>query len=168
MQTDAKLERRAAARIGSQADVGAQIQRTISMTEGLLDLLEAEYIEFRGKGWAAVPKGFETRLGNVASLLQDLTLSYARYQKSEEEWQSRLTPEEKLDATADFALKLFKERPDRVTKWLQQLINRINRAGDTTKIEAAELRGRVTHRSLSVDKAIEAVQTHVEYGWPDK
>lgn len=143
--------------MNSPSDVGVLIRRTISMTEGLLDLLEAEYIEFKGKGWAAVPKGFETKLSQVAGLLQDLTLSYARFRKSEGEWMDSLSPEEKLDATAEFALSLFKDRPDYVTQWVQKLINRINRAGDTTKIKATELQGLIQRRTLTPDALIEQV-----------
>ena len=128
----------------------------MSMTKGLLDMLEDEYIEFRAakKG---VPKGFERRLTEVANLLDSLTLSYSRYRKAEKEWEAGLTDEEKAEHLGQWVLAQYAERPDFIARWLNALVLDVRGAGDTTHSLAEQLAARKPYTNkLTVDELIEA------------
>ena len=161
-----KAERRAEARIAAPTDIGLQLQRTMSMTKGLLDLLEDEYKEFRAAN-RGVPKGFERRLQDVANLLDSLTLSYSRFRKAEKEWEAGLSDEEKADHLAQWVLAQYQERPDAIARWLHALVLDVNAAGDTTHSLAELIQSRKPDtRKLTVDEIIE--QGARRKDWPDE
>lgn len=149
---EAPSTRRASARMRAPVDIGEQIQRTARLQEALLDCLEDEAKAFLaakpGGVGSLLPKGFEGRLREAADTLNALTLAHSRYTKSEDEWASRLTPDQKFEHLGMFALSQYKERPDYVANWVENLVMSLNHAGDTTRILATK---RVNAR-LTVDE----------------
>lgn len=128
----------------------------MSMTKGLLDMLEDEYVEARTRK-TGVPKGFERRLTEVANLLDSLTLSYSRYRKAEKEWEAGLTDEEKAEHLGQWVLAQYAERPDFIARWLNALVLDVRGAGDTTHSLAEQLAAvKPQTRKLTVDELIEA------------
>lgn len=147
----AEQTRRAEARIEAPVDIGLLLQRTARMTEGLLDLLQADYVEFQSKK-AGVPKGFLDNLQGLTKTLNDLTLAHSRYRKTEAEWSDQLSTEEKLTNLQDFLLSVFKDSPQRIVDWMARTALLLNRAGDTT---LAVRRAQVA-ATLTVDQKLEA------------
>jgi len=155
-------EKRAEKRVRTSSDIGLMIERTMSMANGNLDLLENEYVEFQSQG-KGEPKNFAKRLTEIANLLDALTLSYARFKKAEKEWANSMSPEQKLEATAEFAVAMYKERPDFVTRWLNALIRSIQGAGDSTRLAADEV-PRPARKNMTMDDVLDAAEPSDD-GW---
>jgi hypothetical protein len=128
-------ENKATARVKAPADLGLLIQRATALTEGALDLLEADYVEFQANG-RGVPKGFMDQLQSAVESLNSLSLSYQRFRKTEDEWAGRLSTEEKMDQMQAFLMAVYKETPEIVVKWLRSTTTLVNRAGDTVRNDA--------------------------------
>jgi hypothetical protein len=159
-------EKRAEARVEAPADIGLMIDETASMTRGLLDLLKQDFKEFRVKE-GGVPRGFEERLTKVANLLDALTLSKARFMKAEKEWTERMTPEEKLESVITFAVALYVDQPDAVSKWAQRLLQALQAAGDSTKAIANRIDAvPVPRKNMTMDDVIEAAAAQDD-GWAE-
>jgi hypothetical protein len=159
-------EKRAEARVRSAADIGLMVERTMSMGNGLLDLLESEFVEFKA-GNRGEPKNFTDRLTKVANLLDALTLSYARFKKAEREWSESMSPEEKLEAVTTFAVAMYKERPDYVSKWATGLLQALQAAGDSTKAIANRIDAvPVPRKNMTMDDVIEAAAAQDD-GWAE-
>lgn len=141
---------RAQARIEAPVDIGLLLQRTAKMTEGLLDLLQADYVEFQAKK-AGVPRGFVENLQGLTKTLNDLTLAHARYRKTEDEWAEKLSPEQKLEQLQGYLLHLYKDRPEFVANWIDRTVKLVNRAGDTT----AAHRGRTIKAVRTTDDRLD-------------
>jgi hypothetical protein len=157
-------EERAQARVRSSSDIGLMIERTMSMANGNLDLLEAEYVEFRSQE-RGEPKNFAKRLTEIANLLDALTLSYARFKKAEREWSESMSPEEKLEAVTTFAVAMYKERPDYVAKWATGLLQALQAAGDSTKAIANRIDATpVPRKHMTMDDVLEAAGAQDD-GW---
>jgi hypothetical protein len=159
-------EERAQARVRSSSDIGLMIERTMSMANGNLDLLEQEYVEFRAQE-RGEPKNFAKRLTEIANLLDALTLSYARFKKAEREWSESMSPEEKLEAVTTFAVAMYKERPDYVAKWATGLLQALQAAGDSTKAIANRIDATpVPRKHMTMDDVLEAAGAQDD-GWED-
>lgn len=117
----------AQARIEQPADPGLMLQRLMRLSEGALDQLEAEVVEFQAEK-KGLPRGYLENLASAAKLLNDVTLAHARYRKSEKEWADNLSNEEKLEGTRAFLLALHKDQPDLVRKWLSTTALEVNHA----------------------------------------
>lgn len=126
-----KAERKAQARSESPVDLGLTFQRTMQMTEGSLDMLQMEFVEFQSakKG---IPRGFMENLKALADLLNSLTLAYSRYRKAEDEWAERMSVEEKLESMRGFLLALHKDQPDLARQWASQTALALNHATAAT------------------------------------
>lgn len=138
------------------------IERTMSMANANLDQLEQEHIEFASQG-KGEPKNFAKRLTEIANLLDALTLSYARFKKAEREWANAMSPEEKLEATGEFAVALYKDRPEFVTRWLNGLIRSIRGVGDATRMAADEV-PRPSRQHMTMDDIIDEAAP-ADDGW---
>jgi hypothetical protein len=98
-------------------DIALILERTIDLAESQLQVLEGQSKEFNN----AIPRGWMNDFQMLTKALNDLTLAHARYTKAMDDYHERLSPEEKLEKTRQYALSIFNSRPDLVREWLERL-----------------------------------------------
>lgn len=123
-------------------DISLILERTIDLAEHQLTVLEAQAQEFAIK--KVLPKGWSGELQMLTKALNDLTLSHARYTKAMDDYNEKLTPDEKLAAMKNYTLSLFSQRPMLVREWIDSLQSDI----DDTRVLADRLRGTPPDGSL--------------------
>lgn len=121
-----RAKEQAVERLRTPSDPGLILQRTLAVAEGLLELLETDYADFRAKGLGE-PKGFTEKLGELAVVLDKVTLSYARFKKAEKEWAENMSTEEKLQSLREWLCALAKDQPDLVNKWFRGTGDRLTK-----------------------------------------
>lgn len=118
-----------------RADPGHLLRRLVSLHENTLTTLEASYEEFRGRGM--LPAKLTDDLIKLSKSMNETTLAWTRYQKSEKEWADKQTPEARLEWILDWAVALHRERPDLVMSWAKRLAGKLLATQESSALRSA-------------------------------
>lgn len=113
-----------------EVDMDLQFRRAMQFTEWLMDRMEAE---INGSElFEGVPMKFPGYLRELASAMNTLSLSHARWLKANEEMYERLSDDEKLAALGDWIPALYLRHPEIVTTWMRQVALKIQDTSRST------------------------------------
>lgn len=113
-----------------EVDMDLQFRRAMQFTEWLMDRMEAE---INGSElFEGVPMKFPGYLRELASAMNTLSLSHARWLKANEELYERLSDDEKLAALGDWIPALYLRHPEIVTTWMRQVALKIQDTSRST------------------------------------
>lgn len=116
------------------ADPGTLLKRLLVLHDDAITVKEREAAPFITKG--ELPAKFTSDLINLSKSMDSLTMSYARYTKSQDDWANSLNPEQKLAGLHDWVLKVYRDQPELVAAWVKRLVGALNEASD----DAARIR----------------------------
>lgn len=112
-------------------DVDLEFKRALQMCSWFMDRMEHEINN--SDGFAGVPSGFNTYMRDLASAMNTLSLSHARWLKANEEMYERLSDDEKLAALQDWMVALYLKHPPIVSDWIRGVVSKCKLAVKSTE-----------------------------------
>lgn len=104
-------------------DVDLEFKRALQMCSWFMDRMEDEINH--SDGFTGVPQGFNAHMRDLASAMNTLSLSHARWLKANEEMYERLSDDERLNALLDWMVALHLRHPGIVRDWMTRLVSQL-------------------------------------------